>query len=272
MDFRIADTFTDSLARLTGDEQKAVKTTAFDLQLNPAQPGLSFHKLDKVRDRNFWSVRVNSDIRLIVHRSSGSLLLCYVAHHDKAYDWAERRKLETHASTGAAQLVEIRETVKEIVRPVYVQELLPLASAVAASKEPLFTALCADRQPSPDASQRRVWRKRAARARSCAGLSARCPRLRGERRFPHPRIGGPRSDSGRQPPGGTTVRLQAGGWFHPRASDTKSQHTGAGWSRTESYSAVVRGDEFMLGYKDRSAALAPRYAGRIVPVGTGRLD
>jgi len=33
MDFRIADTFTDSLARLTGDEQKTVKTTAFDLQM-----------------------------------------------------------------------------------------------------------------------------------------------------------------------------------------------------------------------------------------------
>ena len=38
-EFRIADTFTDSLARLTGDEQKAVKTTAFDLQMNPAIPG-----------------------------------------------------------------------------------------------------------------------------------------------------------------------------------------------------------------------------------------
>lgn len=36
MDFRIADIFTDSLAKLTGDEQKPVKTTAFDLQLNPA--------------------------------------------------------------------------------------------------------------------------------------------------------------------------------------------------------------------------------------------
>ena len=34
MKFRIADTFTDSLARLTGDEQKAVKTTSFDLQMN----------------------------------------------------------------------------------------------------------------------------------------------------------------------------------------------------------------------------------------------
>src|SRR5882724_7758176 len=121
MEFRIADTFTDSLARLTGEEQKAVKTTAFDLQLNPANLGMSFHKLDKAKDKNFWSVRVKSDIRLIVHRSSTSLLLCYVGHHDKAYDWAERRTLETHPKTGAAQLVEIRETVKEIVDPVYVQ-------------------------------------------------------------------------------------------------------------------------------------------------------
>ncbi len=108
MDFRIADTFTDSLARLTGDEQKSVKTTAFDLQMNPANPGMSFHKLDKARDKNFWSVRVNADIRLIVHKTAGSLLLCYVDHHDKAYAWAERRKLETHPVTGAAQLVQIQ--------------------------------------------------------------------------------------------------------------------------------------------------------------------
>lgn len=122
MDFRIADTFSDSLARLTGEEQKAVKTTAFDLQLNPANPGMSFHKLDKAKDKSFWSVRVSSDIRIIVHRSDSSLLLCYVDHHDKAYAWAERRKLETHPKTGAAQLVEIRETVQEILVPVYVQQ------------------------------------------------------------------------------------------------------------------------------------------------------
>ncbi len=55
MNFLISDTFTDSLARLTGDEQKAAKTTAFDLQMNPAGNGLSFHKLDKAKDKNFWS-------------------------------------------------------------------------------------------------------------------------------------------------------------------------------------------------------------------------
>ena len=121
MEFRIADTFTDSLTRLTNDEQKAVKTTAFDLQLNPANPGMNFHKLEKAKDKKFHSVRVSRDIRLIVHKTDESLLLCYVDHHDKAYDWAERRKLQTHPNTGAAQLVEIRETVKEIVIPTYVQ-------------------------------------------------------------------------------------------------------------------------------------------------------
>src|SRR5262249_11256920 len=69
--------------------------------------------------------RVNLDLRIIVHRSAENLLLCYVDHHDKAYDWAERRKLETHPTTGAAQLVEIRETVKEIVVPVYKEQAIP---------------------------------------------------------------------------------------------------------------------------------------------------
>ena len=121
MEFRIADTFTDSLARLTGEEQKAIKTAAFDLQLNAAHPSLQFHKLDKARDKRFWSIRVSSDIRLIVHRTDTSLLLCYVGHHDDAYHWGERRKLETHPRTGAAQLVEIRETVQEITVPKYVE-------------------------------------------------------------------------------------------------------------------------------------------------------
>jgi superfamily I DNA/RNA helicase len=121
MNFLISDTFTDSLARLMGDEQKAVKTTAFDLQMDPTSPGLSFHKLDRAKDKRFWSVRVNVDIRLIVHRTDNSLLLCYVDHHDQAYAWAERRKLETHPTTGAAQIIELRESVREIVVPSYVQ-------------------------------------------------------------------------------------------------------------------------------------------------------
>ena len=134
MEFRIADTFTDSLGKLTGEEQKSVKTTAFDLQLNPAHPGLQFHKLERAKDPNFWSIRVSRDVRIIVHRTGTSLLLCYVGHHDDAYEWAERRKLETHPKTGAAQLVEIRERVEEITIPKYVE-------AAPAPKPPLFSML-----------------------------------------------------------------------------------------------------------------------------------
>lgn len=141
MEFRIADTFTDSLARLTGDEQKAVKTAAFDLQVNPAHPSLQFHRLDKPKDRRFWSIRVSSDVRLIVHRTDTSLLLCYVGHHDNAYQWAERRKLETHPKTGAAQFVEVRETVQEIVIPKYVEVEQPPVTKVAAPKPPLFAGI-----------------------------------------------------------------------------------------------------------------------------------
>jgi hypothetical protein len=136
MEFRIADTFTDSLGRLTGDEQKAVKTTAFDLQMDSTNPGLSFHKLEKARDRNFWSVRASRDIRLIVHKTQNSLLLCYVDHHDKAYAWAERRRLETHPKTGAAQMVEIRETVQEIRVPKFVE-----SDEQPKSKNELFLAV-----------------------------------------------------------------------------------------------------------------------------------
>ncbi|MCE7070940.1 UvrD-helicase domain-containing protein [Dyadobacter sp. CY327] len=135
MEFRIADTFTDSLSKLSGEEQKAVKTTAFDLQLNPAHPSLSFHKLDKARDKSFWSVRVSRDIRVIVHKTEASFLLCYVDHHDNAYNWAERRKLEVHPKTGAAQFVEIRETVQEIRVPVYV----PTESTPSFTSKKLFS-------------------------------------------------------------------------------------------------------------------------------------
>lgn len=122
MQFRIADTFTASLSQLTNDEQKAAKNTAFDLQIDPTGNGLSFHKLDKAKDTNFWSVRVTRDIRLIVHKTGSNLLLCYVDHHDKAYQWAERRRLEVHPTTGAAQLVEIRERVQEVFVPKFVED------------------------------------------------------------------------------------------------------------------------------------------------------
>jgi hypothetical protein len=138
MEFRIAATFTAALARLEAAEQKAAKTAAFDLQMDPSAPGLKFHRIDRSRDPHFWSVRAGSDIRIIVHKTEASFLLAYVGRHDDAYLWAERRRIEAHPRTGAIQIVEIRERVEELVAPT--------APAEAAPSPPrlLFQALSAD--------------------------------------------------------------------------------------------------------------------------------
>ena len=72
------------------------------------------------KDLGFWSARVNLDLRIILHRAGENVVLCYVDSHDDAYRWAERRRLETHPTTGAAQLVELREvfSVNYFCRPI----------------------------------------------------------------------------------------------------------------------------------------------------------
>ncbi|WNO55184.1 3'-5' exonuclease [Stakelama saccharophila] len=55
----------------------------------------------------FWSVRVNRDVRIVLHKEGDRVLLAYVAHHDEAYAWAERKRLIPHERTGAMQFVEV---------------------------------------------------------------------------------------------------------------------------------------------------------------------
>ncbi len=114
MEFRIAATFTGALAKLEAQEQKAAKSTVYDLQADPESPGHKFHRIDKSKDAHFWSVRVNRDIRIIVHKTDASFLFAYIGHHEDAYTWAERRKIEAHPTTGAIQIVEVRQLVLDM--------------------------------------------------------------------------------------------------------------------------------------------------------------
>lgn len=131
MTHRIADTFYDALAKLTPQEQKQVKTSAFDFQMDPSMPGLSMHRVDRARDPNFWTARVNRGIRMVIHKKDGQSLLAWVGHHDDAYRWAETRRIESHPRTGAIQIVEARETVEEIVVQKYIEKAVELPRPLA---------------------------------------------------------------------------------------------------------------------------------------------
>lgn len=142
MNFLIADTFTAAFNRLSGQDQKAVKASVFDLQMDPTGNGLQLHRIDKSKDPNFWSARVNRDVRLIVHKTGQSMLVAYVDHHDDAYAWAERRRIEAHPRTGAVQIVEVRERVEEIAPPESFDFIYPQEVATEPAAEPaLFASL-----------------------------------------------------------------------------------------------------------------------------------
>jgi mRNA-degrading endonuclease RelE of RelBE toxin-antitoxin system len=133
----LADTFRAALTRLTNDEQKQVKLTVYELQDNPEQPGLQMHRVDKARSDNIWSVRAGRDVRIILQKAAGDIILAYVDHHDDAYDWAQRRRIEAHPTTGALQIVEVRELVETV-------ELAAPATATAEAASKLFDKLDRD--------------------------------------------------------------------------------------------------------------------------------
>lgn len=118
MNFILAKTFTDSLAKLDAALQSQVKATVFDFQQNPKQPGFQFHRIDRAKDKHMWSARVNDDLRMVIHHQEDRMVFCYVAHHDDAYAWGERRRIEPNPVTGAAQFVEIKERVEEITKTI----------------------------------------------------------------------------------------------------------------------------------------------------------
>ena len=120
MTLHYASTFADALGKLSHAEQKQVKITTVDLMMDPRGAGLSLERLNTA-DRHIWSARVSQDIRIIMRREGDDVLLAFVGHHDDAYRWAERRRIEPHERTGAMQIVELVERQEEAAPPAYTE-------------------------------------------------------------------------------------------------------------------------------------------------------
>lgn len=120
MGFEIADTFIKSLEKLSNEEKKSTKIKAFNLQMNPANPGMKIHRIHGY----FWSMRVNDDIRIIIHKADDNIMVCYVDHHDQAYRWAKRCRIDKNLSTGVTQIIETRKKIieKNIYQPIEGEE------------------------------------------------------------------------------------------------------------------------------------------------------
>lgn len=90
----ISDSYLNSYEALSRQSKKIVRNSMQDLAKVHTGNGFQVHKLDRTNcDKSFRSARCNRDLRIIFSDQGEKIMLLYVDHHDKAYNWAEGKFL-----------------------------------------------------------------------------------------------------------------------------------------------------------------------------------
>lgn len=106
----ISADFMDAFAALPRQIQGKVTEFINKFRNNPRSPGINYEKIHDAADRNIFSVRIDNTYRGIVIRreDTGVYLLLWVDHHDRAYDWAKRKRCEINPLTGTIQVFDVQ--------------------------------------------------------------------------------------------------------------------------------------------------------------------
>ncbi|MCK8601857.1 3'-5' exonuclease [Desulfoferrobacter suflitae] len=107
----IASDFLASFSRIPRKQQGKVLDFVNKFRSNPAMPGINYEKMERAKDKNMRSVRIDQAYRGIVLKpESGNVyVLLWVDNHDNAYKWAENKVYKIHPETGSLQVIEVQE-------------------------------------------------------------------------------------------------------------------------------------------------------------------
>lgn len=105
----ISSDFLSSFAALPKAKQGRVMDFMSKFRSNPLSPGMNYERINDSYDKNMRSVRIDDTYRAIVMREENAFLLLWVDHHDKAYDWATRKRCVLNHATGSIQVYEATE-------------------------------------------------------------------------------------------------------------------------------------------------------------------
>lgn len=110
-----SDKYFESLLKLTPNEQSQANKAVMLFQQDRNHPSLNYEKLPSFRDDKVRSIRANQDVRIILAAAEKEdlYLMLYVNHHDTAYKWAEKRKIEINPNTGSLQVFTVEESALE---------------------------------------------------------------------------------------------------------------------------------------------------------------
>ena len=132
-----SEKYFESLLKLTPNEQSQANKAVMLFQQDPQHGGLHYEKLTAFKDNKLRSIRANQDVRIILVAAEKEdlYLMLHVDHHDPAYSWAAKRKVEINPNTGNLQVFTVEESVLGGVQ----------AEPMATEKPGLFDAI-RDRQ------------------------------------------------------------------------------------------------------------------------------
>jgi superfamily I DNA/RNA helicase len=110
----LAQDFLANLAKLPSAVQGKVLKWALRFQSDPMAAGINYESINRARDKNLKSVRIDQDWRGIVLKpATGDIyVLMYVGHHDEAYKWAEGRRIAVNPVTGALQVFAVESLIE----------------------------------------------------------------------------------------------------------------------------------------------------------------
>ncbi|MBF0231905.1 MAG: ATP-dependent helicase [Desulfamplus sp.] len=111
----IASDFLSSFAKIPKKQQSKVLEFINKFRTNPMASSINYEKINKARDKNMRSVRIDLTYRGIVLKpDSGNVyVLLWVDHHDNAYKWALNKLYKIHPETGSLQVIDIKEQEPE---------------------------------------------------------------------------------------------------------------------------------------------------------------
>ncbi|MDY0361727.1 MAG: 3'-5' exonuclease [Desulforegulaceae bacterium] len=104
----ISSEFLSSFADIPKKQQGKVMDFFTKFKKNPDSPGINYEKIEKAKDKNIRSVRIDDTYRgiLLKPEKGSTYVLLWVDHHDKAYKWAQNKACKINPSTGIIQMMD----------------------------------------------------------------------------------------------------------------------------------------------------------------------
>ncbi len=141
----ITDSFVSALTELDASDAKRVIAFLDKLVREPSARGLRPEIVHDAADRTIRSYKVTHDLRAIAHIEGDTVLLLFVARHDKAYAWARDRCIECHPVTGEIQVVaDPSQAVSRLAAAQAVNDAQRIAASAARIDGGLFDGVTDD--------------------------------------------------------------------------------------------------------------------------------